>query len=172
VTVQGNDPAKFPRTEHDATEEQIFDRASLKNLFGLRLVEDIPDAKTLWDFRQGLKSEGRDGARRFFEAFGAILENPGLSTREGSIVDASFAAAPRQRNRREQNRRLKEGELPEEFDENPAVGRQKESEARWTKKNHEVHYGWKHHVKADVKTELILSSIRALARWARPSRAG
>ncbi|MEI9897115.1 MAG: hypothetical protein WDN28_25445 [Chthoniobacter sp.] len=63
--------------------------------------------------------------------------------------------APRQRNDREQNRRIKEGERPEEFDRQPAVGRQKDSEARWTKKNEEVHYGWKNHVKADAQTKLI-----------------
>jgi transposase, IS5 family len=65
---------------------------------------------------------------------------------------------PRQRNDRDQNQRIKQGERPEEFDHNPAVGRQKDSEARWTKKNHEVHYGWKNHLKADLKTKLILQS--------------
>jgi IS5 family transposase len=38
------------------------------------------------------------------------------------------------------------------------VGRQKVSDARWSKKNNEVHYGWKNHVKADFKTKLILKS--------------
>ena len=38
------------------------------------------------------------------------------------------------------------------------MGRQKEREARWTKKNHEVHYGWKNHVKADLKTKFILTA--------------
>lgn len=66
--------------------------------------------------------------------------------------------APRQRNDRERNQRIKKGKRPEEFDGNPAVGRQKDSEARWTKKNNEVHYGWKNHVKADLKTKLIIKS--------------
>jgi IS5 family transposase len=38
------------------------------------------------------------------------------------------------------------------------VGRQTDSEARWTKKNNEAHYGWKNHVKADLKTRLILKA--------------
>ncbi|MEI9898043.1 MAG: hypothetical protein WDN28_30345 [Chthoniobacter sp.] len=63
-----------------------------------------------------------------------MLEDEGLIARAGSIVDASFVEAPRQRNDREQNRRIKEGERPEEFDRQPAVGRQKDSEARWTKR--------------------------------------
>ena len=149
---------KFHGLSDDATEEQIFDRASFKNFLGLRVGDDIPDAKTLWDFKQRLEAEGREGARRLFEAFGAFLDGQGIIAREGSIIDASFVEAPRQRNRREQNQQIKQGERPEEFDENPAVGRQKDSEARWTKKNHEVHYGWKNHVKADLKTKLIISA--------------
>ena len=66
--------------------------------------------------------------------------------------------APRQRNDRDQNQPIRQGERRGEFDRNPAVGRQKDSEARWTKRNHEVHYGWKNHVKADLKTKLILAA--------------
>ena len=44
------------------------------------------------------------------------------------------------------------------FDAQPAVGRQKDCEARWTKMNNEIHYGWKNHVKADSKTKIILNS--------------
>lgn len=149
---------KFHGLSDDATEEQIFDRSSFKNFLGLRIGDDIPDAKTLWDFKQRIEAEGREGGRRLFEAFGAILEGKGIIAREGSVVDASFVDAPRQRNDRDENQRIKQGERPEQFDQNPAVGRQKDSEARWTKKNHEVHYGWKNHVKADLKTKLILNS--------------
>ena len=78
-------------------------------------------------------------------------------------MDASFVEAPRQRNGRDENQRIKEGQRPEAFDQNPHVGRQKDSEARWTKKNSEVHYGWKNHVKADVKTKLIVNSATTAA---------
>ena len=149
---------KFHGLSDDATEAQIFDRTSFKNFLGLRIGDDIPDAKTLWDFKQRIEADGREGSRQLFDAFGQMLEGKGLVAREGSIVDASFVDAPRQRNERAQNQRIKQGERPEEFDANPAVGRQKDSEARWTKKNSEVHYGWKNHVKADLKTKLILNS--------------
>lgn len=149
---------KFHGLSDDATEEQIFDRTSFKNFLGLRIGDDIPDAKTLWDFKQRIEADGREGARRLFDAFAQILEGKGIVAREGSIVDASFVDAPRQRNDRGQNQRIKQGERPEEFDTNPAVGRQKDSEARWARKNNEVHYGWKNHVKADLKTKIILRS--------------
>jgi IS5 family transposase len=149
---------KFHGLSDDATEEQIFDRTSFKNFLGLRIGDDIPDAKTLWDFKQRIEAEGREGSRKLFDAFGQILEGKGIVAREGSIVDASFVDAPRQRNDRDQNQRIKKGERPEEFDTNPAIGRQKDSQARWSKKNNEVHYGWKNHVKADLKTKIILNS--------------
>ena len=149
---------KFHGLSDDATEEHIFDRTSFKSFLGLRIGDDIPDAKTLWDFKQRIEEGGREGGRKLFEAFHQILEGKGIVAREGSIIDASFVDAPRQRNDREQNQRIKQGERPEEFDTNPAVGRQKDSEARWTKKNSEAHYGWKNHVKADLKTKLILRS--------------
>jgi IS5 family transposase len=75
--------------------------------------------------------------------------------KEGSIVDASFVAAPRQRNTREQNAQIKEGERPTEFDPNSAIGRQKNCDARWAKKNHEVYYGYKNHAKVDAKSKLV-----------------
>ncbi len=149
---------KFHGLSDDATEEQIFDRTSFRNFLGLRIGDDIPDAKTHWDFKRRIEEDGREGGRKLFEAFNQLLAGKGIVAREGSIIDASFVDAPRQRNDREQNQRIKQGERPEKFDANPAVGRQKDSEARWTKKNNEAHYGWKNHVKADLKTKLILTS--------------
>ena len=149
---------KFHGLSDDATEEQIFDRFSFQNFLGLHPGDDIPDAKTLWDFKQRIEAGGREGGRRLFEAFGNLLDKRGLIAREGSIVDASFVEAPRQRNDRDQNGRIKQGRRPEEFDANPAVGRQKDTEARWTKKNQQTHFGWKNHTKVDLKTKLILKS--------------
>lgn len=149
---------KFHGLSDDATEAQIGDRFSFLNFLGLQPGDDIPDAKTIWEFKERIERDGRDGARRIFEAFNAMLEAKGLIAREGSIVDASFVEAPRQRNNRDQNRRIKAGERPEEFDTNPPVGRQKDSDARWTKKNNETHFGWKNHAKVDLKSKLIITA--------------
>jgi IS5 family transposase len=140
---------KFHGLSDDTTEEQIFDRTSFKNFLGLRIGDLIPNAKTIWDFKQRLEESGREGSRKLFEAFTLQLEAQGYIASEGSIIDASFTEAPRQRNSREQNQSIKEGGRPEEFDTNPAEGRQKNSEA---------HYGWKNHVKADLKTKLIIKA--------------
>lgn len=149
---------KYHGLSDDATEAQILDRLSFQSFLGLQLGDDVPDAKTIWDFKQRIEDQEREGGRRLFEAFNVLLEEKKLIAREGSIVDASFVDAPRQRNSRDQNKQIKQGERPEGFDENPAKGRQKDTEARWTKKNNETHFGWKNHAKVDLRSKLIISS--------------
>ena len=61
----------------------------------------------------------------------------------------------RQRNSREENATIKEGKIPEDWKNHPAKLRQKDTDARWTKKNEETHYGYKDHVKVDRASKLI-----------------
>jgi len=139
-----------------ATEVQIKDRISFMSFLGLRLGDDVPDANTIWDFKQLLEKDGRDGSRKLFNTFHSVLRGEGLIAREGSIVDASFVEAPRQRNSRKENQQIKEGkERPKGFERDSFRGRQKDCDARWTKKNNESHYGYKNHTKVDVKSKLI-----------------
>ena len=60
---------------------------------------------------------------------------------------------PDSNNSRDENRRIKEGEIPEEWSENKK--RQKDIDARWVKKNGQNHYGYKNHLGVDVKYKLI-----------------
>jgi IS5 family transposase len=73
--------------------------------------------------------------------------------KKGQIVDASFVHVPKQRNSREENQRIKEGEgeaVKKEWEEEkPAKARQKDIDARWTKKNKVSHFGYKNHVMVD-----------------------
>ncbi len=62
---------------------------------------------------------------------------------------------PRQRNTRQENATIKGGGAPAAWAEQPAKQRQKDQDARWTKKNAEVHYGYKNHVKAEARSKLI-----------------
>ena len=43
--------------------------------------------------------------------FDKMLESEGLITHKGTIVDATFVDVPRQRNSREENKKIKEGEI-------------------------------------------------------------
>jgi IS5 family transposase len=85
------------------------------------------------------------------------LEEKKVITYSGSIIDATFVDAPRQRNSRAENKTIKEGGVPEEWEkeENRNRKRQKDVDARRAKKNNEVHYGYKNHVKADKKHKII-----------------
>ena len=149
---------KFHGLSDASVEEQIADRFSFMDFLGLRPGDAIPDANTVWDFREALERDSRKGTERLFARFNEMLELKGLVGHEGSLVDASFVDAPRQRNTREQNASIKKGERPAEFDPATPKGKQKDCEARWAKKNNETHFGFKNHLKVDAKSKLIISS--------------
>lgn len=136
----------------DMTEYLINDRLSFQRFLGLSLNEKVPDAKTIWLYRENLKNSGK--YRELFDLFTEQMEQLGVITREGSIVDASFMDVPRQRNKRDENEKIKSGEIPNEWTENKK--RQKDTDARWTKKNGEKHYGYKDHVKVDRDSKMIV----------------
>ncbi len=135
----------------DATEFQILDRLSFMRFLGLDLGDDVPDAKTIWLFREQLKEGQR--VERLFERFDTYLRQHGFVARKGQIIDATLVEAPRQRNSREENEKIKQGETPEGWSD--AKGRQKDIDARWTQKNGRNHYGYKNHVSVDVEHKLI-----------------
>lgn len=139
----------------DQAEYQINDRVSFMRFLGLALGDRVPDAKTIWLFRDTLAKA--DVMEELFEQFTQQLEQRGIVTHTGSIVDATFVEAPRQRNTREENLQIKEGKTPEEWKkpENAHMLSQKDTDARWTKKNKETHYGFKDHVKVDVDSKII-----------------
>lgn len=138
----------------DSTEYQITDRISFQRFLGISLGDRVPDAKTIWLFRDTLTKAGVIEA--LFTQFNGILEEQGIITHTGTIVDATFADAPRQRNSREENKSLKDGEIPEEWEEKPHKLCQKDTDAAWTKKRDETHFGYKNHIKADADGKVIL----------------
>ena len=137
----------------DQTEYQITDRMSFQRFLGLSLGERVPDAKTIWLFRDTLTQSGM--IRDLFMTFNGMLAAKGIITHTGTIIDATFVEAPRQRNSRDENKQIKSGETPEEWKENPHKLAQKDTDARWTKKNDETHYGYKDHVKVDAESKII-----------------
>ncbi len=132
-------------------EFQIRDRISFMRFLDLSLGDAVPDEKTIWLFREQLTEAGL--IKRLFEEFDAFLGEKGFSARKGQIVDASIVEAPRQRNSREENQQIKQGQTPEDWSEQKR--RQKDTDARWTKKNGQNHYGYKNHINVDVKHKLI-----------------
>lgn len=137
----------------DATEYQILDRLSFMRFLGLTRTDPVPDAKTIWLFREQLtRGEAIDG---LFDRFEKQLCDLGLDARCGQIVDASIVPAPVQRNTREENAEIKAGKTPESWEEKPAKSRQKDADASWTKKRGVAYFGYKNHVNVDVKHKFI-----------------
>ena len=135
----------------EAMEYQILDRMSFMRFLGLHAGDPVPDAKTIWLFREQLKAAGR--IETLFKQFEDFLADNGYAAKRGQIIDASIVAAPRQRNSREENSQIKEGKTPEDWQE--AKKRQKDVDARWTKKNGKTYYGYKNHVTVDVAHKFV-----------------
>ena len=87
--------------------------------------------------------------------FDGFLKDKGYLAMGGQIIDATIVAAPRQHNSRVENAAVKDGKTPEEWEQQPAKNRQKDKDARWTKKHGRSHFGYKNHVNVDRKHKLV-----------------
>lgn len=134
-------------------EYQILDRLTFCRFLGLSLNDKVPDEKTIWDFRNRLIGKGLE--KELFIRFRNLLEQHGLIAHEGKIIDASFVEAPIQRNSREENKEIKQGRSPEGWNGHPNKKRQKDVDARWTKKRNRSYYGYKNHIKGDKTHKFI-----------------
>lgn len=139
----------------DRIEYQIRDRLSFMRFLGLELEDRVPDAKTVWAFREKLKTLQLLDA--LFARFHEQLAGYGYVARNGQMVDATFVEVPRQRNKREENALIKEGAIPIEWGKDGHKLAQKDTDARWTKKNNTNYYGYKNHINADQEHKLIQS---------------
>lgn len=137
----------------EQAEFQITDRLSFMNFLGLSITDQVPDARTIWYFREQLTKNGT--IDKLFTRFISRLEKDGLILNKGRMIDASFVKAPIQRNSRDENQQIKTtGEKPADWSEGKA--RQKDVDANWTKKNDVSFYGYKNHIKVDKNSKLIV----------------
>ena len=134
-------------------EYQINDRMSFMRFLNLTISDDIPDSKTVWNFREQIID--LQIVDLLFDLFVKELEKLGLIVNEGKIIDASFVEVPRQRNSKEENEEIKNGETPKSFDENLNKKSQKDVDARWTQKNNINFFGYKNHIKVDSESKII-----------------
>ena len=129
------------------------DRLSFSRFLGLAIEESIPDATTLWLFREKLAKAGL--IPKLFDRFDQHLAAKGYMARGGQIIDASIVLVPTQRNSRDENAELQAGRTPAGWKQKPAKVRQKDRDARWTKKHGRSFFGYKNHVNADARHKLI-----------------
>lgn len=119
----------------ERTEFLIKDRLSFMRFLGLGLSDPVPDANTIWTFREALiqaQIDGKPAIQGLFSAYEAALRAAGFLAMGGQIVDATVVAASKQRNTEAEKADLKAGRVPVEWTAKPARLAQKDRDARWT----------------------------------------
>lgn len=94
----------------EGIEYQVRDRLSFMRFLGLQLEDRVPDAKTVWLFRERLKELKL--VEVLFDRFHEQLAKQSYVARAGQMIDATFVEAPRQRNSREENAQIKRARHP------------------------------------------------------------
>jgi IS5 family transposase len=157
----------------ERTEFLIKDRLSFMRFLGLGLSDPVPDANTIWTFREALtraKIDGKPAIEVLFRAYEAALTKAGFLAMGGQIIDASIVAAPKQRNTDGEKAEIKAGRIPEAWKDKPAKLAQKDRDARWTVKWSKAKpsddgspridlavpaFGYKNHIGIDRRHRLI-----------------
>ena len=125
----------------EGIEDALYDSQAIRRFVGIDLArESAPDATTLLKFRRLL--ETNELTRKVFEAINAHLAERGLILREGTIVDATFIAAP-------------------PSTKNKAKAR--DPEMHQAKKGNNWHFGMKAHIGVDAKSGLVHAVIGTAA---------
>lgn len=130
---------------------QLLDRLSFMRFLGLDLADPVPDEKTIWLFREKLTKAGV--IHDLFATVHTMMQQRNMILKEGVIVDATIVQAPRQKITKEEKAQLDAGEKPADWSEGKK--RQKDTDAKWTRKNNKSYYGYKHHIKISQKAKVI-----------------
>lgn len=154
----------------DQAEFVINDRLSFMRFIGVELGDKVPDAKTIWLFREHLTQAC--AVDNLFARFDKHLAKNGYLAMGGQIVDATIVPAPKQRNNDDEKRAIKEGKTAKQvWPDAPAKAAQKDIHARWTVKYSKAKkapdgskqqrdiaipsFGYKDHIAIDRKHGLI-----------------
>lgn len=132
-------------------EFQLLDRLSFQRFVGLRASSQIPDRTTIWTFKERLIQA--NAIESIFEATDKQLSKHGYIARGGQMIDASIVQAPKQSLSKEEKALVAEGAMPSTW--KPAKRRQKDTDARWTKKHGKSYYGYKVSANADKRYKLV-----------------
>jgi len=132
-----------------ALEEALKDRLSFRRFAGLALTDAIPDHSTLWRFREAM---GGKLCAAVFAEIGRQIEASGFVMKQGTLIDASLVPAA-----------VKPpapplGDLPPDADGRPAsklVRSEHDTDAAWTRKDGQYHFGYKLHVAMDQFSRIV-----------------
>ena len=136
----------------DPTEYQIRDRLSFMRFLGLALEDRVPDAKTIWLFREQLTRAG--AIERLFQRFDAVLRAAGYLAMGGQIVDATVIQARRPRLSQGEKATVKGGGIPETW--SKAKLAQMDTDGRWTLKRGRKRSADRSGLQKRTETELVI----------------
>lgn len=135
----------------EETEYSLLDRRSWQQFIGLQDARDLPDARTIWYFKNQLADAG--GAEALFAAVQAQLTHAGYHAQGGQMIDATIVPSPKMHFDKEEKERLQKGETPAHWSEKQRA--HKDTDAQWTVKHGKAHHGFKAHINTDQKQKLI-----------------
>src|SRR3979411_3365555 len=94
----------------EQVEYQVRDRLSFTRFLRLGIEDSIPDATTVWLFREKLAKAGL--IEKLFDRFDQHLAAKGYMARGGQMVDATIVPVPKKRNSGDENKEEKAGRIP------------------------------------------------------------
>jgi IS5 family transposase len=147
----------------DRLEYLINDRLSFQRFLGLELGDKVPDAKSIWKFREDLKNSG--GFEELFNLFTKVLEEKRIVTNTGSIIDSTIYVRQPPKYTKPLSG-IDDQKLDEESSSASTVSntklhseRQRDRDSRWTVKGEKFYFGYKNHIKVDVESKIITKVV-------------
>src|SRR5437667_726248 len=117
----------------EQTESLIRDRLSFMRFLDLELEDPVPDATTIWLFREALAKAG------LIDKLFASISRPRATLRAAArSLTPRLCRCPSSATRRRRTRRSRPARPPEGWEKQLAKNAQKDKDARWMKRNDEA----------------------------------
>lgn len=133
------------------TEYALLDRGSWQRFIGMTDTRNLPDARTIWHFKNQL-AQAKGGAALFADVQ-RQLNAAGLQAKGGQMIDATIVPAPKMHFTKDEKQCLADAKTPEHWSDKQIA--HKDTDAGWTAKRGQWQYGYKAHANADQKHKLI-----------------
>lgn len=135
----------------EQTEYALLDRDSWQRFIGMAEARELPDARTIWRFKNELAQAKTSTA--LFDDVQRQLNAAGLHATGGQMIDATIVDSPKTHLTKEEKQTLTEGKTPDHWSDKQIA--HKDTDAGWTAKRGQWQHGYKAHVNADQKHKLI-----------------
>lgn len=133
----------------EETEFMLTDRLSFRNF--VDFPDSTPDFSTIWKTRERLQEQNR--YQLIWDELQRQLDEKGYKAEKGVIQDAAFVEGDLGRKRHHKEKQAKK--RGEKIEYTPKQLSHIDKDGSFSIKHGQVHYGYKNHVKLDVKNHLI-----------------